>query len=126
LPGLESLLRHFNVLTSSSRNQKPKQLEGSSRGPIFLLSVVFALNIAIGNTSLRWVSVNFNQVFRALVPAIVMIISTLYYGKTYSSQRKLAIIPIVIGVALTFYGGRFPDLSLPPPPLPDFPDPVKI
>jgi hypothetical protein len=48
----------------SFRNQKPKQLEGSSRGPIFLLSLVFALNIAIGNTSLRWVSVNFNQVLK--------------------------------------------------------------
>mmetsp|Transcript_10402 Transcript_10402/g.15819 ORF Transcript_10402/g.15819 Transcript_10402/m.15819 type:complete len:329 (-) Transcript_10402:131-1117(-) len=87
-----------------SRSSKPKQLEGSSRFPIFLLSVVFALNIAIGNTSLRWVSVNFNQVCRALVPAIVMIISGLYFGKTYSSQRKWAVIPIVIGVALTFYG----------------------
>lgn len=103
------------------RNQKPKQLEGSSRGPIFLLSIVFALNIAIGNTSLRWVSVNFNQVFRALVPAIVMIISTLYYGKTYSSQRKLAIIPIVIGVALTFYGGVYLHPTPIPSPSPSLP-----
>lgn len=55
---------------------------------------------------------NFNQVFRALVPAIVMIISMFYYGKSYSHQRKLAVIPIIIGVALTFYGGEFDIISL--------------
>jgi hypothetical protein len=66
---------------------------------------VFALNIAIGNMSLRWVSVNFNQVARALVPAVVMLVSMAYFGKTYSSDRKWAVIPVVIGVGLTFYGG---------------------
>jgi drug/metabolite transporter (DMT)-like permease len=62
------------------------------------------MNIAIGNMSLRWVSVNFNQVMRALVPAIVMAISMLFLGKSYSSNRKWAVLPIVCGVALTFYG----------------------
>lgn len=33
-----------------------------------------------------------------------MIISILYYRKSYSSDRKYAVIPIVIGVGLAFYG----------------------
>lgn len=41
---------------------------------------------------------------RALVPVVVMGISMLYYRKTFSSQRKWAVIPIVIGVAMAFYG----------------------
>ena len=27
-----------------------------------------------------------------------------YYNKTFSMQRKWAVVPIVVGVALTFYG----------------------
>ena len=41
---------------------------------------------------------------RALVPVIVMGISMFYYNKNFSNQRKYAVIPICIGVALAFYG----------------------
>lgn len=87
-----------------SSKVKPKILEGTHRQSIVSFSIIFAMNIAIGNTSLRWVSVNFNQVCRALVPAIVMVISMVWYRKIFSWRRKLAVIPIVIGVALSFYG----------------------
>jgi drug/metabolite transporter (DMT)-like permease len=49
-------------------------------------------------------------VCRALVPVIVMAISMFYYGKSFSIQRKLSVLPIVFGVALAFYG----DLSFTP------------
>lgn len=87
-----------------SRTTKPKQIEAHSRKSIFLFSIIFSLNIAIGNISLRWVSVNFNQVCRSLVPVFVMVISMAWYNKTFSYNRKLAVVPIVVGVALTFYG----------------------
>jgi len=87
-----------------SRTIKPKQIEGSNRRAVVMFSVIFSLNIAIGNTSLRWVSVNFNQVARSLVPVIVMAVSIFYYGKSFSLQRRLAVLPIVLGVALAFYG----------------------
>lgn len=44
------------------------------------------------------------QVCRALVPVIVMGISMIYYRKNYSANRKWSVIPIVMGVALAFYG----------------------
>lgn len=69
-----------------------------------MFSVIFSLNIAIGNTSLSHVSVNFNQICRSLVPVIVLGISIFYYGKVVAQMRKYAVVPIVIGVVLTFYG----------------------
>ena len=33
-----------------------------------------------------------------------MAISMIYYGKSFSMQRKLSVLPIVFGVALAFYG----------------------
>lgn len=87
-----------------SRTVKPKHIEGVNRVNIFIFSVIFSLNISIGNASLRYVSVNFNQVCRALVPVIVMGISIIYYRKIFSNNRKLAVIPIVLGVIFSFYG----------------------
>jgi drug/metabolite transporter (DMT)-like permease len=69
-----------------------------------MFSVLFSLNIAIGNLSLRYVSVSFNQVSRALVPVVVMIISIMYFGKGYSTERKISVLPIVLGAAMTVYG----------------------
>ena len=87
-----------------SRSVKPKTLDSGNWKSVLWFSVIFSLNIAIGNTSLRYVSVNFNQVLRALVPVIVMLISIFYYGKIFSMDRKLSVVPIVIGVSMAFYG----------------------
>lgn len=87
-----------------SPNHKSKTLEPNQRKSILIFSTIFTLNIALGNMSLRWVSVNFNQITRALVPVIVMGISMIWYSKIYSTNRKWAVLPVVIGVGLTFFG----------------------
>lgn len=38
------------------------------------------------------------------MPVIVLLISILYYKKTISYERKVAVLPIVVGVAMASYG----------------------
>ncbi|CAI5735124.1 unnamed protein product [Hyaloperonospora brassicae] len=67
-------------------------------------SLIFVSNIITGNWSLGLVSISFNQVMRALVPSVVVVLSMLILGKTYSLERKLSLIPVAFGVYLACTG----------------------
>eukprot|EP01133_Synstelium_polycarpum_P012394 gene12394-14543_t len=64
------------------------------------LAALFAGNIVLGNVSLRWVPVSFMQTIKSSVPLFTVALQTGFFGRRFSRNTYLAMIPIVGGVCL--------------------------
>jgi Triose-phosphate Transporter family len=100
--GTNPLLQQSTVTKLLGTIQR-QTLDKTGYRAILAFSIIFSLNIAIGNVSLKYVSVNFNQVMRSLVPALTIAMGMMM-GREFSTRKKLSVIPIVIGVAMACFG----------------------
>ena len=50
------------------------------------------------------VSVPFHQIMRSTTPVITVAAYRMFYGRSYSTETYLSLIPIVLGVGMTTYG----------------------
>ncbi|CAM9279173.1 unnamed protein product, partial [Chrysoparadoxa australica] len=92
------------ALYFNSRPGEHRAVEKRHYRTLYMFSLVFAANIAVGNISLKYVSVSFNQVMRSLVPGVVMVARTYFFQKETSFNKKLSVVPVIIGVALACFG----------------------
>ena len=83
---------------------KPSHLGRRQHLIVIAFSVLFTINIAVSNLSLDLVSVPFYQTMRMLVPFFTVVISKLWLAKRYPLMTYLALVPIIIGSAMTTIG----------------------
>jgi drug/metabolite transporter (DMT)-like permease len=67
---------------------------------VALLSMVFTVAIILGNASLRYIPVSFNQAIGATTPLFTAVLSFLLLGNIESLGTYLALIPVVLGIII--------------------------
>ena len=67
---------------------------------VALLSLVFTATIILGNASLRFIPVSFNQAIGATTPLFTALLSFLMQGNRESMGTYLALIPVVLGIII--------------------------
>ncbi|KAH9611222.1 hypothetical protein KSS87_018038 [Heliosperma pusillum] len=68
---------------------------------IFPMSVVFCINIVLGNVSLRYIPVSFMQTIKSFTPATTVVLQWLVWRKQFDWKIWAALVPIVGGILLT-------------------------
>ncbi|CAN0361859.1 unnamed protein product [Pylaiella littoralis] len=70
---------------------------------VSLLSVCTALNVLVGRANIAVPTTFDQQIIQAIGPVLVLLIATRIFKRSVSRARKVAVVPIVIGVAMTWY-----------------------
>ncbi|WJX38550.1 UDP-galactose transporter 1 [Trifolium repens] len=68
---------------------------------IFPMSLVFCINIVLGNVSLRYIPVSFMQTIKSFTPATTVVLQWLVWRKHFDWRIWASLIPIVGGILLT-------------------------
>ncbi|KZV75715.1 hypothetical protein PENSPDRAFT_647011 [Peniophora sp. CONT] len=83
----------------------PKMLESGEKLVVGLFAVLYAVNVAVSNASLRRVSVPLHQTVRGMTPLFTLALAAYVLRGTRVTRRKvLALLPLVAGVALASAG----------------------
>ena len=79
--------------------ERVESLSASRWLRVVLFSAVYALNIALSNISLLFVSVSLHQVVRSLTPVFTVLVG-LPFGYTVSPAKLAALLPVTLGVCI--------------------------
>eukprot|EP01113_Clastostelium_recurvatum_P046253 TRINITY_DN8075_c0_g1_i2.p1 TRINITY_DN8075_c0_g1~~TRINITY_DN8075_c0_g1_i2.p1 ORF type:complete len:180 (-),score=42.06 TRINITY_DN8075_c0_g1_i2:60-599(-) len=70
---------------------------------ILPLSVIFCVNICLGNVSLNYIPISFFQTIKSSVPVFTVLIQALFMKKNFTLKIYLSLIPIVGGLGLASF-----------------------
>ncbi|KAH9823072.1 triose-phosphate transporter family-domain-containing protein [Melampsora americana] len=105
LTGIHALASTFGSQFALNRGFfKSARLNRRESGILVAFSVLYTVNIAVSNLSLHLVTVPFHQVVRATTPLFTIILSIVYFQKSYPIQTYLSLFIVVAGVGFSTYG----------------------
>ncbi|WPT11446.1 Putative sugar phosphate/phosphate translocator [Picochlorum sp. SENEW3] len=85
-------------------HQHKQMLEQQWRG-IFCIGAFMALNIALNNISLLYISLSLNQIIRSSIPVVTSLITVALEGRIPGRSEAFALIILTIGVMLAVWEG---------------------
>jgi drug/metabolite transporter (DMT)-like permease len=97
-----------------SRDKRKTPLHQQAHLKLLCFSFLYTINIGISNASLGLVTVPVHQAIRATSPALTVLLANAlptHLSMRFSWTTYLTLLPIVAGVILATYGGRY-DASL--------------
>ncbi|KAK8809524.1 hypothetical protein WA158_000467 [Blastocystis sp. Blastoise] len=92
------------LLLSLKTCYRRKSVSSRRYKSIAMMSVVFASNILLGNSSLNFCSLAFVQMIRCTIPAITVIFSYLVLGQKTSFRVLCSLVPVVVGACIVYIG----------------------
>lgn len=72
---------------------------------LFVLSLLYSINIALSNISMVYVSLSFHQLIRSTSPAFTVAIELLFLRKTHPKIIYFTLIPVILGMTLATVEG---------------------
>lgn len=74
---------------------------------LLLFSILYTINIALSNASLKLVSVPFHQVTRATTPLFTLALNILCYNSRYSTLTYISLLLVTAGVGFATFGDYY-------------------
>jgi drug/metabolite transporter (DMT)-like permease len=101
---LSSLFRYDPGSGKRGDDQRRPDYEDTVWRRILNLSLLFSMNIIFGNSALRYCSVAFVQVVRAIIPMLTMLLSVVFLHQKFSPFHYLSCFVVCVGVAFSCFG----------------------
>lgn len=86
---------------------QPKRLNNNDYITLLAFSILYSVNIAISNVSLKLVTVPFHQVVRAASPIFTTILSYYLFNTRFSKNTLASLALVIAGVGLATYGDYY-------------------
>jgi drug/metabolite transporter (DMT)-like permease len=91
----------LSSLVAGSRLVKIQPLKSQKQFlKVAALAIIFSITVVLGNMSLRYIPVSFNQAIGATTPVFTAAISLLMLKQKESGQVYMALIPVVMGIII--------------------------